>query len=332
MARPQQRVKRLIGRATFADNSRLVFDLPRDYDLESIQIYFEGTATPTVAGTAVRAEAPLQVLKFISLKANGTDLLDGVPGWMAHRLGMFRRGQLPPLTPPSAATTGAKAIAGSVTLDRAVIDGIRAKDGNFPARGLSTFQLEIVIGAANDLLTGTPTSTMTGTVKVTAIQTIEMAGADGRVTLPRVVSKRTHMDLPFTTSNTNFKQRINTGNILRGLLLRSAGSVTAGEPSDAIINNVRVEMGNQVLIDMPWADIRAMNAQDYEITTVPVGYGAIDFMGMGAPANRLADALDLRAGQEANVILDVNGAANNVVGITTMEYMPFNPRYWGLAA
>jgi hypothetical protein len=140
------------------------------------------------------------------------------------------------------------------------------------------------------------------------------------------------MDLAFPSSNSNFQQRINTGNILRGLLLRGAGATTAGEPSDSVLNNVKVQQGNQVLLDVPYADLRAMNAADYEVSSIPTGYVLVDFMGMGAPANRLADAMDLRAGQEVNVFLDVTGGTNNVVGITTLEYMPYNPRYWGIAA
>lgn len=333
MGRPQQRTARVIARTIFTDNSRVVVDIPRDYDLEALVIAYDGTANLTVAGTAVRAEAPLQAVKFVSLKANGTDLLDGLPGIMAHRMGIFRRGQLPPLTPPSAATVGAKTFSGYIVLDRAVIDGIRAKDGNFPARGLSTFQLELQMGAANDLFTGAPTSTFTaGNVRVIALQSIEMPGSDGRVTIPRVVTKRTHMDLAFPASNSNFQQRINTGNLLRGLVLRGAGAVTAGEPSDAVINAVKLQMGNQVLYEMSYTDLRALNIVNYELTTLPVGIAILDFMSVGAPANKLSDTLDLRAGQEVNMFLDVAGGANNTVGVSTLEYMPFNPRYWGIGS
>lgn len=60
MGRSQQRLKRYIGKQSWTDNGRVVFDLPRDYDLESIVIRVAGTSTLSVAGTAVRAEAPLQ--------------------------------------------------------------------------------------------------------------------------------------------------------------------------------------------------------------------------------------------------------------------------------
>ncbi len=333
MARPQTRIKRRVSSTTFTDNQRVSIDLPRDYDLEAVMIRISGSTTLTVAGTAVRAEAPLQLLKFISLKANGTDLLDGLPGTMAHRLGAFRRGQLAPLTPPGAATVSTQAFAGVVMLDRCVIDGIRSKDGNFPTRGLSSFQLEIQFGAATDLFTGSPTGTIAAgaTVEVFVIQSKEEP-IDGKFTLPKVVSKRTHLDLAFASTNTNFIQRLNTGNILRGLVIRAAGASTAGEPSNTGLNNVKIVQGNEVLLDLTAAALQAMNAQDYEISSIPTGYYFVDFMGMGAPANKLSDALDMRRGEELNVVLDVTGATNQTIGITTLEYMPFNPKYWGLAA
>lgn len=333
MPRPQTRIKRYIGRQTVTDNQRVVFDLPRDFDLEAIVIRIAGSTTLTVAGAAVRAEAPLQLLKFISLKANGTDLLDGVPGWMAHRLGAFRRGQLAPLSPQAAATATTQAFTGMVVLDRAVIDGIRTKDGNFPTRGLSTFQLEIQMGAAIDCFTGAPTGTIAAgaTVEVVVYQQKEDP-VDGRFTLPRVVTKRSHLDIAFASSNANYQQRLNTGNILRGLLIRAAGASTAGEPSNSGLNNVKIQQGNEVLLDLPAATLREINATDYELSSIPTGYYFVDFMGMGGPANKISDALDLRRGEELFAVLDVTGAANQTIGITTLEYMPYNPRYWGLAA
>lgn len=331
MARPQHRIKRFVGKQTFTDNGRLTFDLPRDYDYESIVVRFYGTTTLTVAGAAVRSEAPLQIAKYIGLRANGTDLLDGVSGIIAHRLGALRRGQLAPLTAQAAATATAQAFAGTVILDRAVIDGIRAKDGNFPSRGLSTFQLQFDAGAANDCFTGTPTGTITaGTVEVYVVQTAEQPGTDGKFSLPRVVTKRTQSTYAYAAANSNAQIRLNTGNLTRGLLLRSYGYVTAGEPSNAMLNNIKIQKGNQVLLDLSSAVLRDLNAADMDVTTMPTGIYMVDFMNMGGIAGKLSDCLDLRDGEEVWLYLDTYGAANANVDVATMEYMPYNPKYWGI--
>lgn len=333
IARPQQRVKRLIGRQSWSDNSRLVFDLPRDFDYESIVVRVTGTSALSVAGAAVRAEAPLQALKFVSLKANGTDMLDGLSGAMAHRFGAFRRGQLAPLVAPSDATAAARTFSAVVVLDRAVIDGIRSKDGNFPSRGLSTFQLECQMGGAADLFTGTPVGVISAaTVEVAAYQVQEFEGADKQFTLPRVVTKRTQASIAFPASNANAQLRLNTGNLTRGLLLRSYGAVTAGEPSDAVINNVRVRQGNLIKLDLPYSMLRAMNAVDLDVTSIPTGYAYVDFMNMGGPAGKLADCIDLRGGEEVWLDLDVTGGVNNAVDVATYEFMSYNAAYWNAKA
>lgn len=333
MARTQQRIIRRVGTYTFVDNQRLTIDLPRDYDYESIQLRFTGNANVTTAFTSVRAEAPLQVAKFISLKANGTDLLDGLTGIMAHRVGTFRRGQLSPISPPPAATVAAQPFSMACILDRAVIDGIRSKDGNFPARGLSTFQIEVTIGACADLfVVGAGVGTFTsGQLEVCVVQMIENVGADGKVTLPRVVTKRTQMTLTGFGTTNNLQQRINTGNLMRGLVLR--GSIlngTANDGNDTVINNVKLQRGNTVYFDLPYAAIRALNIAAYEIASLPTGVCVVDFCGFGQPANRMSDAVDFRGGDDVYLILDVNGASTPQIDIATLEFMPYNPGYWGI--
>ena len=53
----QQRIKRFVGKQSAVDSGRYVFDLPRDFDMESIIVRVTGNTVLTVAGTAVRAEA-----------------------------------------------------------------------------------------------------------------------------------------------------------------------------------------------------------------------------------------------------------------------------------
>jgi hypothetical protein len=331
MSRPQNRVKRFVKSITLTDAQRDTIDLPRDYDYESIVIRFSGTSTLSSAGSAVRAEAPLQAISWLNLKANGTDLLDGMSAVMAHRNCVLRNGQLPPLSAPSDATAAARTFSGMVVLDRAVIDGIRAKDGNFPSVGLSTFQLEVTAGNATDLFTGTPAGTMTMTVSVSIVQTEEVA-VGGRRSLPRVVTKRSQRTESFASSNSAAQIRLNTGTIMRGLLLRAYGASTAGEPSNTGLNNVKVKKGNQILFDLPASTLQGMNQADFNVSTWPTGYYLVDFMTMGGPAGKLADCLDLRDGAELYLELDVTGATNQKVDIAQLEFMPYNPAYWGVAA
>ena len=329
MSRPQDRIKRFVKSITLTDGQRDTIDLPRDFDYESIIIRFNGTSTLTGAGTAVRAEAPLQALSWINIKANGTDLLDGLTGIMAHRINVLRDGQLPPLSAPSDATAAARTFSGMVILDRSIVDGIRAKDGNFPASGLSTFQCEITAGNATDLFTGTPTGTMTMTVSLSVVQTEEQSVA-GKRSLPRVVTKRSQRTEAYASSNAAAQVRLNTGTVLRGLLIRAHGASTAGEPSNTGLNNVKIKKGNRVMFDLPASTLQGLNQADSLVTTWPTGYYLVDFMTMGGPQGKLSDCLDLRDGSEVFAEFDVTGATAQKLDIVQLEYIPYNPGYWGM--
>lgn len=330
MNRAQQTIKRFFGQQSFADNSRLVFDLPRDYDLNSLVIQITANANITTAFTTVRAEAPLQAVKFLTLKANGTDVLDGLSGIMAHRMGAFRRGQLPLISPPGAVSVGAQAFSAFIVLDRDFIDGIRAKDGSFPTAGLSSFQLELQMGACADLFTGAGVGTFTaGTVKVFGIQTEEIVGADGKRTLPHMVFKRTQSTIPFANTVSGFQQRLNTGNAVRGLMLRAYG-VTADEPSNAVLTNLKIQRGNQIWFDLSGDAIRNDNATSLEITTLPTGIYIVDFANKGGMAVKGSDFLDMRDGEDLYAMFDVTGGANVKIDVAMIEAMPYAPRYWGL--
>lgn len=329
--RNQNPVNRVFSRQAFTDNARLTIDLPRDFDHYSLMIRVTGNAAVTTLYTAVRAEAPTQVVKSLTLKSNGSTVLDSMTGQMAHRLGMNRRGQLPPLTAPTAAAVATYPIVATYILDRANIDGIKPKDSAFPSRGLQTFQLELVMGACSDLFTGAGVGTITsGVVEISGIQLAEEPGADGSYSLPVYYQRRIQTDVPFASSNANYQHRVAAGAKLRGILMRTAGAVTAGEPSDAVVNNVKVMIGNAVAVDLPWNTLRAWNAAATDVTTLPTGYAFVDFMNMGAPFTKIADSIDLRAMPDISLYLDVTGAANNVVSIMPIEFVDYTPKEFGL--
>lgn len=331
-SRNQDRARLTIGTQTFADASRLVFQIPRDYDYETIGIRFAGTAHVTTNFASVRAEAPLQALASISLSANG-DLLDGLTGILAHRMSVLRKGQLPPLSVPSGFVVADYAFAGTVLLDRSVIDGIRPKDAAFPSRGLTTFDLNLVMGSCADLFTGAGVGTITGgTVEVFATKLKETVGPDGKRSSPRAVAKRSYFTESFAASNAAYEKRINSGNLFRGLVMRAYG-VTAGEPSNAVINRAKLMKGNEVVFDWSGNVIRDQNAADYQVTTMPTGLYVLDLMAMGSAAGKLTDCLDLRRStEEVKLVLDVTGGANVKIDVATLEYADYVPSVWNRAA
>lgn len=327
MARKQRLLRRLIGSKNFVDGSNLTFDIDRNHDLSSLLVVVSATVTVTDDYTAEKADSPSQLVNTLSLVANGIKTLDRMAGPVAYQQALYHTGQSPTLT-KSGTTVAAHVCGFSFWLDRCIPDGRRPKDTNFPTRGLTSFQLLMTMGNGDDLFTvaADGVATISGTVKIYAIQTQEYQGADGKFTLPRGVTIRSQMDIPFVTTNNNFLQRIASKQVLRSIMFRTHALDVV---SDSILNNVKVMLANETIIDMSAVAIRAMNVSG-EAGTWPTGVYIIDFADNGSALKKITDALDLTGNVDLDVYLDVTGGTNNIVQLLTTEYEAFVPSQYGL--
>lgn len=318
----QYRIKRKIAQQQITENGVVTIDVPRGYDIEALYFRIYGTVNVTTnfAG-GVRAEAPCQLIKRIELVADGKNTIASVPFNMLNRGNPFRRGQLGPLTPPSAATIAAYAVEAAAVLDQANMDGIRSKDSNLRTSGMGLLQLRFTFGAAADLFgPGAGAGNIANMfVDVYTSEMIELPDAKGAITSPLYMVKRAYQDIPALTSNANMQVILPVGNVLRGLVIRASGLVTAGEPSNGIINNIQLASGVDVRFNLPGLDVRALNKVDYQITTLPDGYYYIDLMGDGSFNTQASEGWDLTNASEAKLILDVTGGANVNLTVQTIE-------------
>lgn len=316
----QYRIKRRIAQVPVTENGVITIDLPRGYDYEALYFRLYGTVNVTTAGTAVRAEAPAQLIKRIEVVADGKNTIASVPFVMLNRANVFRRGQLGTLTPPTAATIAAYSVAASGALDLSNVDGIRSKDANLRTNGMSLLQARFTFGAAVDLFTGTPAGNIANMyVDVFSTEMIELPDANGQITQPLYLQKRAYQDIAFSASNANMAIALPVGNVLRGLWIRAEGSSTAGEPSDVVINNITLSSGVDVRLNLPYLDLREINKLDYDITTLPTGIVVADLMTHGGYNTQASEGWDLTQASEAKLILDVTGAANTKVTVVTHE-------------
>lgn len=320
----QYRIKRRIAllNTLNAENTIQTIDLPRGYDLESIYFYMTGGGTLSVAGSAVRAEAPLPLIKRIELIADGKNTICSATPTLLNRAGLLRNGQLGQLVAPSDATAAARTFSCAFVLDQQLVDGLRTKDSNLRTSGMQLLQLRITFGQYTDIFTGTPSGGLTGSnsLDITTVETVELPDADGNISRPLYVLKRTYQDIAVPTSNSNQEVNLPVGNFLRSVALRSEGSVTAGEPSDTVINFVTLRSGVDVRFSCGWFQMIRMAQQDYNVTTRPTGIGIADLMSNGSGAGvRATDAWDLTRASECKCVMDVVGGANNKVQLMTTE-------------
>jgi len=329
MPRRQRYLKRLIYTGTFADASRIVAQIDRNHDLSALFVELSASVVVSNDYTAAKTDAPCQLLSSVTLKANGVKTLFNLPGTLAYGQNIFREGSLPTLTAPPITVTTATSGFGFF-IDLQTVDGVRPKDSHLPTRGLTSLDLEMVFGSGDDLYTvaGDGASTFTGTVKVFAVQMQEYIGSDGKFTLPKAVQIRSYQEISFDSSNTNYLHRIPSKQVLRGLLIRCH---TLDVVSNSILNNVKVMLANETILDLSGTAIRAFNRSAYA-GTLPTGYYVVDFADAGGPQINMSNALDLRGNVDLDVYLDVTGSTNTKVQICPIEYEDFNPAQYGIRA
>lgn len=316
----QYRIKRKIAQIQVVENGQAIFDVPRGYDIEALHFRLYGTLNITTAATSIRAESPAQLIKRLELVADGKNTIASLPFVLINRANVFRRGQLGSLTPQSGTAIAAYSIEATGYLDQANMDGIRQKDSNLRTSGMSLLQMRFTFGAAVDTQVGGASSLTNVFVDVSSVEMIEIPDPKtGEITKPMYLVKRAYQDIAFTTSNANMQVILPVGNILRGVVIRTEGFTTAGEPSNSVLNNVILASGVDVRLNLPAGVVRSMNSMDYDVTTIPNGIYVLDMMTQGGYNTQASEGWDLTNASEAKLTLDVNGAANTKVTVETIE-------------
>lgn len=319
----QYRVIRKVASVPVVAGSFATLDLPRDYDYESIFMRINGSVQVTTAATAVRAEAPVQLVTRAEVIADGKNNLFSAPFWFASN-GSYDRAALQNgarvLTPPSSAALGTYAIEGIGTIDLMSPDTVRPKDSNFRSSGLSLFQLRLTFGQPGDIFVGGAAS-FSGTVYVDVFvqQLVEIPDQAGAVTTPIALKKVSFQELALPSSNANQEVRLPAGNFIKSVMVRTEGAVTAGEPSTAVLNNVQLTAGVDVRFNLTGAQLRAKNNADYGF--IPNGYYVTDVTSKADAAGNLSDLWDVQGAAEPKIIVDVTGGSTVKMQAVVTEYI-----------
>jgi hypothetical protein len=320
----QYRVSQKIGNVAITANGFQSIDLPRDSDYEAIGLRIVASLQVTALATSVRAEAPSQLVPRIQIVADGKNVLFNAPFW-ATGLGNFLRSGKDEgaraITPPSGVAVAAYAVEACGVIDFCTPDGVRPKDSNFRSVGLSLFQAVFNFGAAGDAFVG-GTVAFSGSpiIEVYALKCVEGVGADGKVTTPIALKKVSYQEIALAATNPALEVRLPAGNLVRSVFVRTEGSVTAGEPSTAILNNLQLQNGLDTRVNLSAGAVRAINNMQFgKITS---GYYVHDFMRQGQGGNNmLANLWDVTGPAEPKAILDVTGGANNKAQLVITEYI-----------
>lgn len=331
----QFRICRRVQSVPVVANGFATVDLPRGYDYEALFLRLNGSVnTGAHAGaiTAVRAEAPCQMVPRIDVIADGKTMLFSAPFWFAS-LGStdrpVRHANARVTTPPSGFTASQNYTFEAIgSIDFATIDGVRTKDSNFRTGGLSLFQARIQFGAYADLFVGGGATVVAGstptTLELWTSELVEIPDAAGRLPAIPFLKKISYQDISTPTANAALEQRLPAGNLLRGVMIRTDGTATAGEPSVALLNAAKLQSGVDVRMEMTGPQIRAKNNLD--IGPLQTGYYSLDVLAIGPNAQRLSELFDVTRQAEPKIVMDVAGPfASARVQLVTIEYIQAQP-------
>jgi hypothetical protein len=256
--------------------------------------------------------------------ADGKNNIFSAPFWFAA-LGNYGRNGIEynarSLTPPSGFAIATYQVEALGTIDLMTCDSVRPKDSNFRSSGLSLFQLRMTFGQALDsFVPGAGVAVFSSMyVDVFVQQLVEVPDAQGQMSMPVALKKVSYQEIGLTSSNANQEIRLPAGNLIRSVVVRTEGSVTAGEPSTGILNNAQLAAGVDVRFNLSGANIRMKNNQDYGL--VPSGLYVLDLTSKGAAPINLTDLWDVTGAAEPKLIADVTGAANNKLQAVITEYI-----------
>lgn len=322
MPRQQYRIARKVATIPVAAGGFATVDLPRDYDYETVFLRVAGGLQVTTAATAVRAEAPCQIVQRAELIADGKNNLHSAPFWfssLGNRERYLTASGARATTPPTGTAFATYQVEANAALDFMTADGVRPKDSNFRSIGLSLFQLRLTFGNAADCFVGGVVAFNNMFVEVFVQQMVELPDAAGNITEPQALKKISYQEVALVSSNVAQEIRLPAGNNIKSVLIRTEGSITAGEPATNVLNNVQLVAGIDVRMHLSGQQLRAKNNADFGAFTA--GYYVADVTAKaGAPIN-LSDLWDVSAASEPKVIMDVTGGATVKAQIVTTEYV-----------
>jgi hypothetical protein len=329
MAGSQFRIVRKVATVPVVPGNFATIDMPRSYDLESVILRVSGTVNVTTIATAVRIEAPTQIITRAELTSDGKNNLCNAPFW-ALCLGKHDRPNMGDVasgivTPPSGVAVASYFVEATGIIDQCFIDGVRPKDSNFRTQGLQLFQLRLSFGQPGDLFVGGVATYTNMNVEISVSELVELPDPkEGTVTNPIALRKVSYQEIALLATNPNQELRLPAGNLIKSILVRTAGSVTADEPSATILNNIQAASGVDVKLNTSGPTLRRKNTSDFG-KFLP-GYYVHDFSQRGEAQKNITEFWDVVNQTEPKIVVDVNGGATNKLQIVTTEFIMATPK------
>lgn len=298
-----------------AFNQEQAIQIDRLHGIRSITLYGHGNFN--FATNTATATAQPEFVTDIRLTVGGGTVLFAGSIQNLHNQNIIDYGAVPSF---SNAVNGApgngKAVSFVAILDLQTVGGKAPIDTALISRLFSSIELRARIGDITNLATGLVSADGTFTdwkIDVSLDEVVNMKDGFGRF-----VKKVSFVERELTSTQTEFVIPLPTGNMIKTILISTKA---AGALVNTIINNIKVQVGGEILFDKDGVSVRGENLLRKDINTQPAGQYHVDFN----PDILLSEGANLSqvASLGCNLVLDcTKQTGTNLIRALVTEIIP----------
>lgn len=316
---PKQNRFRFLGEVAFVKNSVKSFDLPRALLYHNLSLRLKGQVDIVTASPTAWAEAPWSLIRRIEIVVDGKDTIKSLDFEFLKAFNQVMYGTAPSGSAMPVAVATDQNFNAHAILPFEMPRSIRPIDTLLDSKNLSTFQLIITWGDENSVYSALPANaTLDPALTKLEIGAYESFGIGGRFS----VFKQLNLTKDVAAVTPDFQVILPVGNIYRAFFVKginygaSPANVDPGTPSNAVIQNLKLQSGTEVFFNKKANELQDDNKRLFGIESWPAGYHVLEF----ATDGLLTESLDARGLSSLDLVLDVlNPATTNRVKVYPME-------------
>lgn len=252
-------LEREIGSIDYAENQTRTLQLPRNYAYRNLNLTLivkMTRASTTPSAGECKDSAPAQLVRNISIRANGRDVIKSIDLETLHRLSQMRHGTRPYIYAHNwlgYANKTDEIMKVSARMDFAMWKAIRPIDTLLDSAGLATLEMIVQWGTGrdtmNDAWPGTGTSpSVTVTAATLYVSSVEEVGVPAGTAF--MTNKEYMIRKQVTAASTRFQIDLPVSNLYRDLVIKTHGD---GNQTDLILpfgltaqNEIQLQAGTEV--------------------------------------------------------------------------------------
>ena len=308
-------LEREIGSIDYVANQTRTLQLPRNYAYRALSLKLEAQLDVDATGSAgtPKDSCPAQLVQNIQIRANGRDVIKNYDLETLHRLTQMRYKTRPRVDglPAGFATQTDMEVDVHAMVDFAMWDAIRPIDTLLDSSGLSTLELIVTFGAANDVMTDAYDGVVSVDSATLYVAAIESVGVPAGTKF--MVNKEYSLRSQVNAASDRHQIHLPVSNLYRSFVLKTHSD---GCNVNTILNNIQLISGTEVFKNRYAGFLQMDNRVSYQMENSIAcdtvdryylerlldGYYILEFVKDG----RLTECLDTSKLSGLDLILDVN--------------------------